>query len=136
MSNLNSPLHHSLISIPLSTIQTVPTGIIFPLTYMHIQYLHYIRPPTLFPYILPLPLVPTPLDRTFSALLFFNFVKDKKWHFCLFKVGIQGVSLWHVYMYYHFFIVKFVSFIILFRKLIHYFLILSFLHLLTCVYIA
>jgi hypothetical protein len=29
------------------------------------------------------------------------FCKRKEWHFCLFKIAIQGVSLWHfcVYMY-------------------------------------
>jgi hypothetical protein len=34
--------------------------------------------------------------------VFSNFVKEKKWHFCLFKIATQGVSLWyfHVYMYY------------------------------------
>jgi hypothetical protein len=28
--------------------------------------------------------------------------KRKKWHFCLFKIATEGVSLWHlhIYMYY------------------------------------
>jgi hypothetical protein len=34
--------------------------------------------------------------------LFFNFVKENKRHFCLYKTATQGVSLWrfHVYMCY------------------------------------
>jgi hypothetical protein len=41
-----------------------------------------------------------PPDRTCS---FLQFCKRKKWHFCLFKIPIQGVSLWHfhVHMYYN-----------------------------------
>jgi hypothetical protein len=40
-------------------------------------------------------------DRTCFALLFTVF--EKKSHFCLFNIAIQGVSLWHfhVYMYYN-----------------------------------
>jgi hypothetical protein len=44
-------------------------------------------------------LVRTPTGRTCSALLFSNFVKRKKWHFCLFKVATQGVSLQHFQEY-------------------------------------
>jgi hypothetical protein len=35
--------------------------------------------------------------------LVFQFYKRIKWHFCLFKIAMQGVSLWHfhVYMYYN-----------------------------------
>jgi hypothetical protein len=30
-------------------------------------------------------------------------LQQKKWHFCLFRIAVQGVSLWHfhVYMYYN-----------------------------------
>jgi hypothetical protein len=63
----------------------------FPFTYMCIQYLHYIHPPMLFPYILPLPLVPTP-RWTCVALLFSVFVKKKKWQFCLFKIAICDIN--------------------------------------------
>jgi hypothetical protein len=39
-------------------------------------------------------------NRTYFTFLFFIFRKS---HFCLFKIPIQGVSLWyfHVYMYYN-----------------------------------
>jgi hypothetical protein len=49
-----------------------------------------------------LSLEPTPQGRTCCILLFSDFVQEKKWHFfCLFKIAIEGVSLWHfhVYMY-------------------------------------
>jgi hypothetical protein len=36
---------------------------------------------------------PSRQDMTCSILLFSNFVKEKKWHFCLFKTVTQGVSL-------------------------------------------
>jgi hypothetical protein len=62
---------------------------------------------TLSPTSFPLPMVPTPPGRTYFALLFSSFIKEKKkegkkWHFCLFKIATQEVSLWHflVYMYY------------------------------------
>jgi hypothetical protein len=63
--------------------------------------LYHIHPSTSFPPISPL-LLPSTLGRTCSALLLSNFVEEKrKWHFCLFKIGTQGVSLWHfhVFMY-------------------------------------
>jgi hypothetical protein len=41
-------------------LRTGSTGLICPSSYMSTYYLHHIHPPTLFPYILPLPLVPTP----------------------------------------------------------------------------
>jgi hypothetical protein len=42
-------------------------------------------------------------DRTCSDLLFSNLVKEKKWNFCLFKIAIHRVPLWHfqVYMYHN-----------------------------------
>jgi hypothetical protein len=54
------------------------------------QYLLHTHPPPPFPHLLtPLPLVPTPAGRTYSALLFSDFVKARKWHFCLFKTTTQ-----------------------------------------------
>jgi hypothetical protein len=52
---------------------------------------------------------PAPPGRTCSAILYSNFVKEKRkqktWHFSLFelKIATQGISLWyfHVYMYYN-----------------------------------
>jgi hypothetical protein len=80
ISSLNSPFHYS----PLSLIPgTVSTGLIFPFTYMCTQNLHPIHPPIPFPHLLPPPLVPTSPDRTCSALLFSNFVKEKEWRFYL-----------------------------------------------------
>jgi hypothetical protein len=74
------PLHHSL-SIP----SIVSTGLISPFTYMCTQYLHYIHPPTPFSHIPPLPVLPTTLpDRTCSAFLFSDFVKEKKMTFFVF----------------------------------------------------
>jgi hypothetical protein len=56
------------------------------------------------PHAPPVPLVLTPLFtwRSCSDLLFSDFVKEKKWHFSLFKIATQRVSLWHfhIYMYY------------------------------------
>jgi hypothetical protein len=51
------------------------------------QNLQYIHPPTSFPHISPLPLVPSIPRRNYSALLFSGFVKEKKWHFCLLKIA-------------------------------------------------
>jgi hypothetical protein len=42
-----------------------------------------------------------PPGRTCFALLFSDFVREKKWHFCLFKIATQGVSLWHFHVYMH-----------------------------------
>jgi hypothetical protein len=50
-----------------------------------------------FPYVLPLPLVPTPRqDLFYHPVLHFYF---KKWNFCLFETAIRGVSLWHFYLF-------------------------------------
>jgi hypothetical protein len=42
----------------------------------------------------PTPLIMTSPGRTYSALLFSNFIKErkKKCHFCLFKIAKQGIS--------------------------------------------
>jgi hypothetical protein len=49
-------------------------------------------------------LVPTPRQvlLCLPCSLFSVFVFFFKWHFCLLKIALQGVSLWHfhVYMYY------------------------------------
>jgi hypothetical protein len=39
--------------------------------------------------------------RTYSALLFSSFVHENKWHFCLYKIAIQGISLWHLHTHTH-----------------------------------
>jgi hypothetical protein len=71
------PLHHSPLSSPPPIPAVVSTGLIFPFTYMHTQYLHYIHPPTPFLHLLCFPLVSTSPDRTCSNLLFCDFVKEK-----------------------------------------------------------
>jgi hypothetical protein len=56
-----------------------------------------------------------PPDRTCFAFLF-SIVKKR--HFCLFKISLQGFSLWqfHVYMYYN--LNWFMPFIFLFSALV------------------
>jgi hypothetical protein len=77
------PLRHS----PLFLLPLIPTivskGLIFPFTYMSTQYLPPVHALTHFTHILP-PYTGTNLpNRTWTALLFSNFVKKKKkWHFC------------------------------------------------------
>jgi hypothetical protein len=39
-----------------------------------------------------------PPGRTCSVLLFFDFVKEKRGHFCLFKIAKQWVFLWHLHV--------------------------------------
>jgi hypothetical protein len=73
----STPLHHSPLSLPSLILGIVSKGIIFSFTYMCAQYLYHIYPPTAFPHLFPLPLVPSYPDKTCSALLFFNFVKEK-----------------------------------------------------------
>jgi hypothetical protein len=65
--------------------------------------LHYAHPPTLFPHLFHTPTSTKRLGRTCSVLLFYDFVEEEKRHFCLFKIAMQGVSLWHfhVCMYYN-----------------------------------
>jgi hypothetical protein len=50
-----------------------------------------------------LPLVPTPQGEHVLPSCSLTLKKKKKWHFCLFKITTQGVSLWyfHVYMCYN-----------------------------------
>jgi hypothetical protein len=73
------PLHHSPLTLPFPIPGAVLTGLIFPFTYMWIQYLHYINPPTHFIYIIPPPTsTPLPKDRIHSTLLFCDFCKRKK----------------------------------------------------------
>jgi hypothetical protein len=64
--------------------------------------LHHIHPPIPCLYILNLPLEPTTKQDLFYPPVL-QFCKKKKWHFCLFKIAIQGVDLWHfhVFMYYN-----------------------------------
>jgi hypothetical protein len=65
----------------------ISTDLIF-FHYVH-EYFHHIHPPSLFPYILPLPLLPTPQTGPdlHSCALFWK-------HSCsLFKIAIQGISL-------------------------------------------
>jgi hypothetical protein len=62
--------------------------------------------PHSFPTSYPLPLVPTPSPRQnllCPCVLRFCKKTNKNKTFCLFKIAIQGVSLWHfhVYMYYN-----------------------------------
>jgi hypothetical protein len=70
------------------------------------QCLHHITPPTPFPRHLSSPIGTNPQDLFHHLVLQFcrrkNKEKEKKWHFCLLKIAIQGVSLWHfhVYLYY------------------------------------
>jgi hypothetical protein len=113
------PLHHSPLS-PYPIPGIVSTGLIFPFTYMCTQYLRHIHPPTLFPHILPLLLVPPSPGRTWPSLLFSNFVKEKKWHFCLFNIATQGVFLWHFHvdMYYNLYWFTFSIFLL--STLVHY----------------
>jgi hypothetical protein len=75
----------------------VSTGLIFPFTYMCIQYLHCIHP-TPFPYLFP----PTHTGTNSQRQDLFHppvlqFCKRKK-YFWLFKIATQGVSLWHFYV--------------------------------------
>jgi hypothetical protein len=65
--------------------------------------LQSINPPTLFPHSSRLLRVPTASGKTCFAILFSDFVKEKKWHFCFFMIVTQRVSLWHIhaYMYYN-----------------------------------
>jgi hypothetical protein len=94
------PIHH----FPLCLIPPIPrivsTDIILPYTYMCIRCLHYIHPPTPFPYLYSLPLVQ--FSQTTGSVLQFCKKKRIKWHLCLFKIAKQRVSLWHfhLYMYY------------------------------------
>jgi hypothetical protein len=97
---LNSPLHHSPLFSPPPIPGIVSTGIIFQFTVMCTQYLHYIHPPTPFLHLLtpsywyqPHPIRQNLFPSSCSLVL------QKKWHFCLFKIATQGVSLWYFYVF-------------------------------------
>jgi hypothetical protein len=99
---LNSPPPpFSLTPTPIPGV--VSTGIIFPFTYICTQYLCCIHSPMSFPHLLPPSTGTSPSGRTCPTLLFSDFVKVNKYHFCLFKIVTQGFSLWyfHAYMYYN-----------------------------------
>jgi hypothetical protein len=71
-------LHHSPLFHLLLMPGIVSTGIFFLLTYMCTQRLYYIHLPSPFPHIFPPPTGINSPDRTCSAPLFSDFVKDKK----------------------------------------------------------
>jgi hypothetical protein len=52
--------------------------------------------------------------------LFSNFVKEKKWHLCLFKIVTQEVSLWHFHVYMYFKLNWFVASIFLLSTLVSF----------------
>jgi hypothetical protein len=56
---------------------------------------------TIFPHSSPSHWYPLPKAGPVSPLS--GFVKEKKWHFCLFNMATQGLSLWNfrVYVYYN-----------------------------------
>jgi hypothetical protein len=110
------PHHHSPLFSPLPIPGIVSTVLIFPLTYMCTQYLYYIHPRTPFPHILPLPQPP----RQDLTLLFSDFVKTKRFYFFLFKIAIQGVSLWHFYIYMYCNLNWFISSIFLLSTLVSF----------------
>jgi hypothetical protein len=87
ISYLNSPLlpfsfiphyHHSWYSFSRSHFSI----------YIHLCTLFalYLPSPVLSPLTGTTPLPPSPPGRTCSVLLFANYVKEKKWHFCLFEI--------------------------------------------------
>jgi hypothetical protein len=61
---------------PTATI--VSTGLIFPITYMCTQYLHYIHSPTPLPHLLPAPTISNPLRQDLFCPLVIRFYKRKK----------------------------------------------------------
>jgi hypothetical protein len=68
----------------------------FPFIYTCTQYFHHIHPPIPFSYILPFPWY-LPPDRTCFTLLS-SVVWKKIRHFCLLKISIQRVSIWHFHV--------------------------------------
>jgi hypothetical protein len=62
--------------LPISGIVLI--GLIFPFAYMCTQYLLHIHPPTPSSHLIPPPTATNPPDRTCSAVLFSDFVKEKK----------------------------------------------------------
>jgi hypothetical protein len=95
------PIHCSHLPPPPPNLRIVSVGIIFAFTYMYTQFLYHIHPPTPFPQHLP-PRTGTKflLDRTYSSLLFSDFIEEKRKNvICahLWFVAMQGVSLWYFY---------------------------------------
>jgi hypothetical protein len=98
---LNSlPPSLSFIS-PYAISGTGSTGLIFPFTCMCIHYLYHIHPLTPFPHILPSSTGTKSLRQNMFCLLFSDFVKEKKWHLCLFQITIWEVSLFFFQYYYY-----------------------------------
>jgi hypothetical protein len=92
--HLQMCLQYALVKFTSSPLlRIVSTALIFPFSYMS-TYFHHIHLPT----------VPFPLSSLLSGRTYFTFLSFifEKRHFHLFKVAIQGVSLWHfhVSMYY------------------------------------
>jgi hypothetical protein len=98
------PIHCSPLFHPAPIPGIVSVNVIFTCTYMCTQYQHYIHPPTPTPHILPTLTSTYPPRQDLFCLPVLRFCKrKKKWHFCLSKISVQGVSLWHFYvrMYYN-----------------------------------
>jgi hypothetical protein len=94
--------HYSSSCPPPPTPGIVSTDIIFPFTYMYLQYLHHIHPPSPFPHSFPLLLVPaSPRQDLFCPLLLWYCIRkeENKRQFWLFKIATQGVSFWHFHVY-------------------------------------
>jgi hypothetical protein len=90
------PLHYSPLFPPF--LRMVSVGFIFPFPYMSTYYFGHIHFPSPFPYILHPATGTNAPDRT--CFTFWSFIFEKK--NSLFKIAIQGVSLWHFHEYmYH-----------------------------------
>jgi hypothetical protein len=99
ISYLNLPLPSFSFIHPSPIPGIVSTGIIFPFRYMCTQYLHLIHYLTPFPHLLPTPMFQHSPPQTVTIPPFYSLSLFKKWHSCLFKIAIQGVSLWHFHVY-------------------------------------
>jgi hypothetical protein len=101
ISYLNHP--HPINQCSLSPFLHIPgvvsPGLVFPFKYIYTWYLHHIHPPMSFPHFLPSPTATNPLDRICFTFLLSNIIKDEIMNFFLFKMAIQGVSLWHFHVY-------------------------------------
>jgi hypothetical protein len=104
--SVSHPLHHFPLAPPTSNHGIVSIGIICTFTYMCTQYLHRIHPLVPFPHLLPPPIdtnhLPSPQAHFFHPSIPRFCKRKKEWHFSLFKIATQWVSLWHfhIYMYY------------------------------------
>jgi hypothetical protein len=104
LQKLSQCIKYIIVKFILSTILLYPvpiprivsTSVIFPFTYLCTQCLHYSHPPTHFPHILLFRLGtnPTPRDLFHPPVLWCCKKND-----ILFKIGTQGVSLWHFHVY-------------------------------------